>query len=370
VTEPADPDPRPVWTVGPVETSPARDELRVVIDDEPVVVRARGHRLHDRPEAWGTLLAIPAARTGTAVSLPGAVDPVWTAGAQANVAQMADWWGGRPVLDLQAPKPTRGARLRAAFGLDGPAARGRALCFTGGVDSFFSLLAGDHRPSHLLFVHGFDLALDDHDRRAAATTAIAAVAAARHLTPIEVETDLRHHHCFAQASWEHTHGAALVCIALLLRREIGTLVIPPSYAEARLVPWGSHPETDQRWSVPDALTVEHGDARLVRRQRLAAIADDPLVHQHLRVCWAHLSSGTNCGRCEKCVRTMVDLEALGRLGDVTTFPRDRPLAAVVDGLDAIPAGVIPLWLELRALTLPPDVTGAIERLLARSDGTA
>jgi hypothetical protein len=366
----ADPAPIPrssAWRVEAAALSPGRDELRVVIDGEPVRVRAAGHRLTDVPEAWATMLAIPAARTATALELPAAVDRRWQAGAQANIARAAAWWGGSDALDLRTPPPTLGSRVRRSFGLGPNPVAGRALCFTGGVDSFFSLLAGSHRPTHLLYVHGFDLALDDEDRRAAASRSIQAVAAAHRLTPIEVETDLRHHHAFAEASWEHTHGAALACIGLLLRAEIGTLVIPPSYARSRLVPWGSRPDLDPGWSVPGVVTVEHGDAGPVRRDRLRAISGDPLVHEHLRVCWAHLGPGANCGRCEKCVRTMVDLEAIGALDAVTTFPRDRDLPELIDGLGAVPASIAPLWRELRDLPLRSDVLAAIDRVLPAPD---
>lgn len=358
--------PRPVWRVEAAVTSPTHDEIRAVVDGEEIWVRAPGHRLWDAPEAWGTLLAIPAARTGSAVELPRAVDPTWLAGAQENVARMAGWWGGDPALDLRTPPPTRWNRAQTFFGLGPNPAAGRALCFTGGVDSFFSLLAGDHRPTHLLFVHGYDLALDDTERRASASRSVQAVAAARGMQALEVETNLRHHHCFAQASWEHTHGAALVCIAMLLRTQVGTLVIPPSYATSRLIPWGSHPETDRRWSIPGVLAVEHGDAGPFRRERLRAVADDPLVHEHLRVCWAHLQPGINCGRCEKCVRTQIDLEYLGRREQVTTFPAEPDLPELIDGLPPLPASIVPMWRDLRNLPLRPEVVAALARILDRS----
>lgn len=355
------------WLVEAATTSPLRDELRTVIDGEELWVRAPGHRLHDVPEAWGTMLAIPAARTGSAIRLSRPVDPTWLTGARANVARMAGWWGGVPDLHLETAPPSRWARIARAFDLDRPVpARGRALCFTGGVDSFFSLLAGDHRPTHLLFVHGYDLALEDTERREAASRSIRSVAEARGLVAIEVETNLRHHHCFTPASWEHTHGAALVTIALLLSAEIGRLVIPPSYATSRLIPWGSHPELDERWSVPGRLAVEHGDAGPFRRERLRAVADDPLVHHHLRVCWAHLQPGINCGRCEKCVRTMVDLEYLGVRDQVTTFPQEPDLPVLIDGLPPLPASIVPMWRDLRDLPLRPEVTAALTRILDRS----
>ncbi len=363
---------RPVWKVEPARRSPAGDELRVAVDGEELFVRAPGHQLADVAEAWATLLCIPAARTGTTIELPAPVDTDWLTGAQANVAEMAGWWGGDDAVDLRVPRPSLAAQVRSAVSRrratpDPEPAAGRALCFTGGVDSFFSLLAGGHEPTHLLFVHGYDIDLDDHDRREAASRAIRAVAAARDLVPLEVETNLRHHHCFAQASWEHTHGAALVCIAMLLPTELGTLMIPPSYAHGRLIPWGSHPDLDARWSLPGRLTVEHGDAVPFRRERLRMVATDPLVHAHLRVCWAHLDAGINCGRCEKCVRTMIDLEYLGQRAQVATFPQDRDLPELIDAMDPPPASIQPMWRDLRDLPLRPEVVAALDRMMVRME---
>jgi hypothetical protein len=53
------------------------------------------------------------------------------------------------------------------------------------------------------------------------------------------------------------------------------------------------------------------------------VTDWPAARSALRVCWQDLPDDAplNCGRCRKCVRTMLGLAALGRLGDVPTFPR-------------------------------------------------
>jgi len=47
-----------------------------------------------------------------------------------------------------------------------------------------------------------------------------------------------------------------------------------------------------------------------RAQKTVAIADFPLVHKHLHVCW---KSAKNCGVCSKCRRTMLTLDLLGKL---------------------------------------------------------
>ncbi|MGH7524210.1 MAG: hypothetical protein ACREK8_07885 [Gemmatimonadales bacterium] len=45
----------------------------------------------------------------------------------------------------------------------------------------------------------------------------------------------------------------------------------------------------------------------------------PLAMANLRVCWMG-KSDTNCGRCEKCLRTLTAFELFGALDRCATFP--------------------------------------------------
>lgn len=355
------------WVVAPSERC-GGDLLRLSVGDHCVQVACGTVPLADVPEAWGTAFCLPAARADATLRLLDPVDPTWLAGARANVSTAARWWGGSAELRIEHPEPaTRSGWQRRSRppGADTPAP-GRALCFTGGVDSFFSLLRGAHRPSHLMFVVGFDVDLDDEPRTAEVTAMVAAVSAGVGAEPLVVRTDLRSHPQFSSVSWEHTHGAALAGIGHLLHQTISTMVIPPSYATSRLVPWGSRPDLDPRWSVPGRLHIEHGDASGRRVDRLLAIADHPLVHRHLRVCWQNEGGTPNCGRCEKCVRTMVMLAGADQLQHCETFPDRATLPAVLGDLAPIGAGQAVMWHDLVELPLRSDERRALEALLDRS----
>lgn len=65
-------------------------------------------------------------------------------------------------------------------------------------------------------------------------------------------------------------------------------------------------ELDRCWS-SGAVTVATGSPGVPRLEKVAAIANEPLVHSHLRVCRENRSAALNCGECEKCVRTQVQL---------------------------------------------------------------
>lgn len=356
-------DTLPGWAITPATTTGA-GELTVLVDQVPVHVACADAPLADHPEAWVGAFAFPAARAGVALDVEVPVSPTWRRGAEANVAQAAGWWGGSPDLVV------RTAGSAGALGRDpeGPATAGVGVCFTAGVDSFWSLLRGDHAVTHLVFVVGFDVDERNpaHFERAVAN--VREVAAATGTQALIVTTDLRRHPRFDSVSWEHTHGAALAAVGHLLSDTIGTLVIPPSYAQHRLVPWGSRPDLDVRWSVPGRLAVVHGDNHVPRLDRVLAVGGDPLVARHLRVCWQDTDE-LNCGRCEKCLRTMAMLASGGHLAGAVTFPTATDLPGALDDLPLIEPGHRTMWLDLLPHDLPADVRAAVERLLERSPGS-
>jgi len=338
--------------------------------------------LSPRVEAWIAALAIPAARIDAElILLEPLPDPAWLAEVQRNVACAAGWWGGEDAVALRSvrpdgpptvapvpPGPAAGESEAAGAGAGGR--RGHLQCFTGGVDSFFSLLTQPSPPTHLLFVHGFDVALDDAERRAAVSATVREVAAERGVAAIELATNLHAHPAFSSASWEHTHGAALAACAILLGDVVERLTIPPSYALDRQVPWGSRPDLDARWSVPGVVAVAHGDASGARIHRVEAIGDHPVVRRHLRVCWEGRNRGVNCGECEKCLWVAAALAAHGWLAAVETFPGDLDVPAGIDALPATRPASFEMWRDVRVRSGDPALVGAIDRLLARSTGDA
>ena len=90
----------------------------------------------------------------------------------------------------------------------------------------------------------------------------------------------------------------------------------------------SHPALDPLWST-EAVEVVHDGAETRRVDKVAALAASPLALRYLRVCWENRGGAYNCGRCGKCMRTMVDLDLAGALGHTvdatgTVSTRDTP----------------------------------------------
>ena len=303
------------------------------------------------------LLAAADARRRLAVSEPVAAD--WAGGAAQVLETAHRWWGYPrlwPRLDTRpvASGPQRGGESRG-------------LCFTGGVDSFFSLLVCGGPIQCLIHAHGFDVRLEDEHRAAGMAARFREIAEATSTRLVTIRTNLRTHPAFAPVPWPRTHGGALAALGHLCAGTIDTLVISSSGTYAAPKPWGSHWELDPCWSGA-GLSIEHVGAEYSRNAKLRLIAHSPLVRRHLHVCWEHRDDRLNCSRCEKCLRTRSVLAGLGVLQDFAVLDGPETLAA---DLDALPCVTVPSrWRRYReALAdggLSRDVSRAIERLLVRS----
>jgi hypothetical protein len=203
---------------------------------------------------------------------------------------------------------------------------GGGLFFSCGVDSFFSLLKDvegrTHRKdriSHLILIGGFDVwpghdtlfgMLDTHASQIAAETG-------RELAVVRCNA----RQLFNTAiSWDFYHGSVLASTAHALGGVLGRCVIPSTHTYAELLPWGSDPLLDPLWST-EGVDVIHDGCETTRTEKVQRLAEWPLALQHLRVCWPDWIEEYNCGRCEKCIRTMIALHIAGALPRSRTFPR-------------------------------------------------
>jgi len=270
---------------------------------------------------WEPFLAaslLLAMRAGEALQIPGVVSPRLLEGVE-RIQDIFHVWDRR--LKRVAVESLPGLRAAAASHR-----RGVACFFSGGVDSFYSLLKNAGEITALIFVHGWDVSLDDGPLRAKVSEAIGAAARQVHKPLIEVETDL-----YAMrkgyVKWRFYHGAALASVALLLSPLFHRVIIPASHSYSQLFPWGSHPLLDPLWSTEDTELV-HDGCEATRTEKVVRIASSDAALQWLRVCFENREGTYNCGQCEKCLRTMVSLRAAGVLGRCSAFDRPLDLDAV------------------------------------------
>jgi hypothetical protein len=209
-----------------------------------------------------------------------------------------------------------------------PAAGKVGAFFSGGVDSFHTLLrhepmGGAILPIHiddLITVWGLDVPLGNPGAFARVRANVEEVAAAVGKRSVTLATNLR------ESGWRDTNwglvgqGPALAAIALALESRYRRVLLPSSLSYSSIRVWGTHPLVDPLLSTT-RLDIRDDGAHDNRRGKIAVVAESDLAMQHLRVCWMD-QSDRNCGKCEKCLRTLTAFELLGKRERCVTFPPD------------------------------------------------
>jgi hypothetical protein len=225
-------------------------------------------------------------------------------------------WGGMPTPAPRIESSGIAYRFRAGK-------RRRGVGFlSGGVDGLHMLLRNRklYRPEdpafirEAIFIHGFDIgkrARDPEEQRFAdALRRLEPVARELGLRLISCRTNLRHLPS-PQGFWYYRHnGAALAAVGHAAIPGPCFLFIGASHDIANPVPIGSHPAVDGLFS-SQRLTVVHDGARYSRFQKVRELANWPTALAALRVCPGNPGSRVNCGVCEKCLRTRLELLAAG-----------------------------------------------------------
>jgi hypothetical protein len=225
-------------------------------------------------------------------------------------------WGGMPAA---APGIETIARGRSRI----PTRPRRAVaCLSGGVDGLHVLMRNRrlYRQDdaayvrEALFIHGFDIgkrARDpEHEHYQMALRRLEPVAKETGLRLIPCRTNLRHLPSKPDF-WTYRHnGAALAAVGHAAILAPGFLFIGASHHVANPVPMGSHPAVDGLFS-SQRVTVIHDGSRFSRLDKVRDLASWPTALAALRVCPLNLGDRANCGRCEKCLRTRLELLAVG-----------------------------------------------------------
>lgn len=256
------------------------------------------------------LTLLPAMILGEPLHLEGAVSPTLLANSERLQQIYRRWVTGAQAVAVSATSTAPDAT---------PALKDVVGCFfSGGVDSFHSLLMHMDSITHLVLISGFDKGLRNPAVLEKTRIALQEVAAAFGKQPLEASTNIRN---FTDplASWSFYHGGVLAAVALALSRGFNAFLVPSSYSYDQLHPWGSHPLLDPLWSLP-GLQMMHDGCEFSRYEKVARIAEADLALAHLRVCWdSRKGSNFNCGQCEKCLRTMMSLHLNGALDRCRTF---------------------------------------------------
>ncbi len=264
---------------------------------------------------WLAILLPIAATLGENLNIPFAVDPALVRGAESALRLWAQWRKNMRVVEITTG-PLQVAPVQN---------RVSASFFSSGVDSTFTVL---RRPDvrHWVTVQGFDMPVSKAEEFAQHCIRLASVAEHYGATFIPVITNIRETR-WKEAHWELiSHGPALAAVALMFENHFHEMLIPASYDFTCLDPWGSHPLSDPLFSTVHTKIVHEGTA-YSRTEKIEYLCGDKKALSELHVCARGADSkgqdSRNCSRCEKCYRTMIALELLGKLDGAALFDRSN-----------------------------------------------
>jgi hypothetical protein len=179
---------------------------------------------------------------------------------------------------------------------------------------------------------------------------LSVVAQAADITMIPVYTNER----YLDADWNFWgnvfEGAVFAAVGHALSRRLTVVSLASSYDTPNLHPHASHPLLDPNYSSYE-LRIRHDGIAFSRAEKTRLLAAWDVALKHLRVCnkTAFYQSGKlNCGRCEKCLRTMITLYTLGVLEQASAFPPTDLSAEFVSNAVKINHTTFPFYGELIA----------------------
>lgn len=293
---------------------------------------------------FAAALLIPAMKQGETLRVKGAMSKQLYEGMKSIMPVVLSWNIGLKLIKVVADKLVK----------DDYRPRKNAAFFSGGVDSFYTYLKHKHdgpanRVNSFILVKGFDI--DPRNDALWRTTVknIKAIAKQEGIELIIVETNVRQIIEPIMPRGDYTHGGCLAAVGLFLRNNFKQIYIPSTFSVAEQVPWGSHMNVDKHWSTEKTSYIHDGTEATRLEKIISQIAKSPVALEHLRVCYMNVKSVYNCGKCDKCIRTMLGLYVAGALEKTKTFPDEIDLDLVAAGPHANPDGVYIYHGELDAL---------------------
>ena len=288
------------------------------------------------PEAFAVACALPAMRHGEdRLLVEGSLCPRLAEGLEIAAALMRSWFG----------PPRRAIRVEARDGFRPPFPRETpraALGLTGGIDSLH-LLRRNRRDFPREHGEAFRDALAvcgllspgtadsprSRETDRLAREALLGIAGDAGVELISVTTNLRDLEtdvAFLEDEWI---GAALSSAAHLFSARWSSFTLASGRDSERLLPRGTHPLLDPLFSSA-ALEVRHEGIRFGRLERVREIASWIAGVENIVVCLQRPEPPLlNCGACEKCVRTMTELLAVGALERTRFFPSAQVSAEMI-----------------------------------------
>ena len=319
---------------------------------------AQGANTFGDASPFAAALLLPSMKQGEDLIIKGSISEQLLKGMYAVMEEVQHWDLGLRPVEIRAD----------AVVPDAHEPHRTASFFSGGVDSFYTYLKHKEDPveadrvDNFILVDGFDIDLRNKPLWNRTLRNIKAIAAAENVELSVVKTNI---YGLVQPilSWDYSHGGCLAAVGLFLRGAFRRVYVPSTLSVEEQMPWGSSLALDGHWSTESTTFVHDGTEATRINKVIWQIAQSSLALEHLRVCYENENGAYNCGKCDKCLRTMINLYVADALENAKTFPHhiDPVLVASVPALSI--NGTFPVQNEnLRALrerNLAPDLQRAI-----------
>lgn len=188
--------------------------------------------------------------------------------------------------------------------------------FSGGVDACYNVYGHQHKLFGLnsqevtacVMLHGADIALENQADFDQAYNGAVKILDGSNIRLIPVRTNYRQY----GQNWEWCFFSVVVAGLMMFskRYALGSCGSDLPCDRFTHLPWGQNFVTDHLLSTSYFSMYVSGAAD-ARTARCAHIGKEKAMVENLRVCWQSNSHGANCGVCEKCQRTILNLMAAG-----------------------------------------------------------
>jgi len=307
-----------------LETRDARETIFFSVPSE------QANWIRPEPNAFMVGTAMAAMWNGESrMEIEGGVDPQFSSRLTMAMRLMTHWHKS-PLHPVQILAPA------AVRPLPDISKSTTALFLSGGVDSLAALywntnqyrMGDPRRVGVAFFVYGLDVGdpnkVDRPDVWELGNRKLTVLCQELGVELVPVKVNLRH----LAKNWhfysEWQFASLLASIAHAASSRIHRCIIAPDNTlEDTQHPHGSHPWLNGYFGA-DFLDIITGDMeQFSRLEKIRILSKWPGTLDAIRVCWfpGSIPEGhLNCGRCAKCVRTMLEFMVCGQLSRTTAFP--------------------------------------------------
>lgn len=289
------------------------------------------------PHAFLVACVLPAMRHGEQrVAIDATICPELRNGLMTAMGWFRHWYG----------PPRKPVRIETEPGTREPnsVAERSGSFLSGGVDSLAVLRSNrldfprDHPRSirDCIIVHGFDIggyegSSEESETYELAISALSEIVQDAQVNLIPIATNIKHLDDDVPFWMNEFDGAALSAVAHCFSRRLTSVSISSCFNIANSRPRGAHPLIDHNYG-STGLRIRHEGILFSRLEKVRLVAEWGTALRNLRVCTLNPPGMLNCGVCEKCIRTMVQLLALGRLADSPAFAADDVSREALDSV--------------------------------------